>query len=535
MVAASPYATVEPFGHAVATHVPDSAEEDRDRIRAYDTYADIYHNVPTIFEAVLSVDAGNEKFRRLIPSARTIVETANRYLARGLAWHAEPPTATSAADPNASTAVGDEVVSATLGTLRTLFRREEFGAKFLSMKRWMLIRGDGMLHLTADPLKPEGQRLRITELDPGTYFPITDPADAERTIGCYIVNIVRDDEDEEVVARLEYRRILDDEQSALYQTPVGNVFMRLTFWPTDGWDDRNLGPDDAELEPAPTPARFSADRFVTLLAGQPLPTEVTAIPVYHFPNNRRGGSIFGTSEIQGIETLIAGINQTATDEDLAVALQGLGMYWTTSGKPRDEDGNEVPWKIAPGSMLELEEGAVGRIEGISSVQASVGHIDLLKREMRETSATPDVAVGAVGAQTVASGVALAIEMAPIIAKNEEKEESIGGKLDQLVYDLLNGWLPAYEGIPATGVVVTAEFAPPLPIDRAAVIQEIVDLVTAKLISAEYGRTMLSEKLGFTFSSDILSQITAETTALEDAMGARLDAEAAAAPGSEVGL
>jgi hypothetical protein len=73
------------------------------------------------------------------------------------------------------------------------------------------------------------------------------------------------------------------------------------------------------------PARFGAaaadpaSSTALLLAGTSLPTQVTSIPVYHFRNNRSGNSIFGTSELQGIESLIVGVNQTATDQELAVA------------------------------------------------------------------------------------------------------------------------------------------------------------------------------------------------------------------------
>ena len=58
--------------------------------------------------------------------------------------------------------------------------REEVDIKFLSSKRWTLIKGDSLLHIAADPLKAEGTRIRITEIEADQYFPIYDPADGER-------------------------------------------------------------------------------------------------------------------------------------------------------------------------------------------------------------------------------------------------------------------------------------------------------------------------------------------------------------------
>lgn len=525
MPAASPYITALAFGRAKPTHITEDAVEDLNRVTAYETYEDIFHNVPDIFKVTVKVDAGNEILQRFVPSARSIVEACNRYLCKDLQWKAKPADAATAVDPSgAGTSGGDEAVGEALSLLEALFVREEFGPKFLSMKRWMLIRGDGMFHLTADPLKPEGTRLRITELNPGSYFAIEDPADSERVIGCYIVNLIADDEDEEIAARLEYRKVVDEDVSALANgAPLGSIFMRLGFYELDGWDDRG-GEDTEAVAP---PSRFGADRFASLLEGTALPAEITALPVYHIRNNRRGNSIFGTSEIQGIETLISGINQTATDQDLAVALQGLGVYWTDSGKSRDEDGNVVPWKISPASMIEVQDGKkIGRVEGISSVEPSVGHIDMLKREARETTGTPDIAIGSVDVASAESGVALSIKMAPILEKNAEKQEDIGNKLDQFAFDLLNGWLPAYEGYSPQGVTVTAEFGPALPINRKEVVEEIVALVGAKIISADFGRVLLENQLGYTFPTGMLEAITAEAQALEDVMGARLDAAVA---------
>lgn len=536
MAPQSPYATVSVYARPFPTHVLQSAEEDRQRLRAYDTYEDLYRNQSEVFAVAMNVDGENELLRRLIPTARTIVEATNRYLARGLSWAGTmtaPTTATDAGgtgDSAAADAATAEAVGATMAQLKSLFDREEFGAKFLSLKRWMLIRGDAMLHITADQAKPEGKRISITELNPGTYFAIKDPANAERVNGCYIVNIIKDDEDEDIAARLEYQRILTPEDQAKFNgAPLNTIFVRMSFWEPDGWDDRAT---DEDLKPVDAPARFG-ESFALLLQGTTLPADITAIPVYHFRNNRNGSEVFGISEIQGIETLINGINQTATDQEIAVALQGLGVYWTDSGKPVDDDGNPTDWVISPATMLTVQEGrSVGRVQGVGSVQPSLDHIKFLKGEQSETTGTPLISIGTLESATASSGVALSIEMAPILAKNEEKEEEINSKLVQMLFDLVTGWLPAYEGLQDNGVRVAPSFEDPVPVNEEAEIKKFTDLVTAKVISTRFARTMLAERLGWQIPADEESALAGEAQASADLMGARLDAEVAAAAPAE---
>jgi hypothetical protein len=539
MAEASSYDTVADFAKPFSELLPQSAEEDRLRLRAYDTYSDLYGNDPKLFEPVMSVDSDNELFRRLSPVARSIVEATNRYLCRDMEWigtQVDPGTGLEPGQGSTATGAGTgETVALAMAQFKRLFDREEFGAKFLSLKRWMLVRGDAMLHLTADPSKAEGTKISITELEPGSYFAIPDPTNAERVLGCYIVNVIKDDDNEEIVARLEYQRIMTPERAAeLPGATQGGVYTRLTFWEKDGWDERNL--DESDLKPVDAPDRFAGPSYAALLAGQMLPTEIQAIPVYHFRNKRRGGKLYGLSELQGLETLLVGVNQTITDEELAVALQGLGMYWTDSGNVKDDNGNDVDWVISPASVAQVEEGKqFGRVQGINTVNPSQEHTNLLKREMQETSATPRIAMGGMDAANPASGVALSIEMAPIVAKNEEKEEEIAAKLLQMSYDLATGWLPVYEGIADTGVRLAPTFSDPIPVNREAVLKEIIDLVTAKIISTAYARVLIKERLGYQVPTDEDAALAGEAQATADLAGARMDAEvdAGAEPGGGI--
>lgn len=509
MAGVSPYETALKLGRPKPDYVLN--EEDANRVTAYSTYWDIFRNVEEAFLAVLRNDDGDELSRRCIPAARTIIEATNRYLAK------DP---TIAPNPIVINPDGTEL-NADLATLAQIMKlwsdlasREEFWTKFLSMKRWMLIRGDSLLHVTADDTKPEGTRLSINEVDPSSYFTIPNAIDPSRVDGVYIVSVVDDDEGEPIAQRQQYTRLEN-----------GAIWTQLRFFTLDKWDDRAPFTEEDLEEADAVPARFADS---PLLNGFELDSRITTIPVYHFRNNREGGRPFGISELQGIETLLAGITQTATDEDQTVVLTGIGIYVTTSGKPRDAQGNEQDWVIAPASVMELEstEDKFERVPGVTTVQPLLDHLGMLEAQAQKTTGTPDIAVGRVEVTVAESGVALAIEMAPILAKNAEKEQELKSKMEQLLFDLVNMWFPVYEGLDPKGVTLRMTFGDPLPPDRKAILAEITEMVTAGLISKAFAAQLLRERLGYDIPKDDQAAAAEEQAQTLDATGVRLDAAAA---------
>jgi hypothetical protein len=489
-------------------------ENDAVRVAAYDGYDDMYKNVPETFKVVLR---GEEDTPIYVPSAKKIVEATNRYLGKDWRWVVRSIAATAEA-ANLAAGGGDpsgpgpaEQSRLALQTaLEALFVRERMLIKFGSWKRHMVQRGDALLHIQFDESRPQGSRISIGEINPRTYFPIPDPFDELRVIGAYIVDLITVGT-EQIARRLEYRKIQDQDQVSAYKVPIGQVYTRLTFWEIGGWDDRY--PDSGDLKPKPVPEAYTASaEMAPLLTGMPLPDTVTALPLYHVRNQADGDEAFGTSQIAGIETLIAGINQGVSDEDITLALQGLGVYTTTSKRPIDPDtGEETDWVIAPGIVLEMASPTdkLERVEGLKNMQPFQEHLTYLGKALDEGTGLSPVAVGTVDAAAATSGVALRLEMAPILAQNEEKETELLGTLDQMLHDIVFMWLPL-EGVRAdpADITIVNSFADPLPIDRAAVIKEITDLFAAKLISAEFAVKYLSDKLGFQFPADMLNQITA---------------------------
>lgn len=517
-MAVSRYTTATQLKRPVPAYVTDA--DDQERVRSYITYQEIWDNVPEVFAALLR-DGDDPLARRYIPLVRDVIESVNRYLAvdMELVW-----------TPTPGFTVTDEQMAEWNGRLDAFWAREEMGIKFLSSKRWMLVKADSILHITADSLKAEGSRVSINEIEPEQYFPIYDTANAERVIGCYLTSVVLDDAQEDIAQRIEYRKVLSEEQAAGLGAPIGSVFYRLGYFEVDGWDDRE--PDAEIKQVAPPEWALVADGAPDPFAGYGLPPDITSIPVYHFRNKRRGGTVgrFGTSEIQGLESIYAGIIQNASDTDLAVAIVGLGVYATDSGKSRDSAGNEVAWSVGPASVAELEKGGkFERVPGITTVQPMLDHLGYLQSGARGASAAPMIASGAVDTAVAQSGIALRIQFMPTIAANAEREVELASKWTHLLFDLMTMWFPVYEGWAPLPLQPSVVFGDPLPLDRASTLKEVIDLVTAGIASKEWAANYLSEKLGYQFPADMVAQAAEEAQAALDAEAAQIAANAGQAP------
>lgn len=475
-----------------------AASPEQPRVAAYDVYDNIYWNRPETFKLVAR---GTEDNPIYIPSAKTIVEACNRYLAVGFDY---------------SINGGDQ--TAIQAAFDGLFRREEFFSKFKTQKRYGLIRGDSLWHVVADDTKNPGTRISLYELDPRTYFPISHPDDINRIIGCLIVKLIADpvNPTSQIVKRQKYLK-QDD----------GTITTEVNFFPANAWDDRtnpaNLKPMQENVQPV------QSNPNLLVMPVKALPPAITSLPVYHIKNQRASTDPFGSSEIRGLERIAGAINQAISDEELALALDGLGLYSTDSGAPVDDDGNPVNWILGPGRVVERAAGSkFERVNGIGSVNPSQDHLKFLLGQMRQVSGTSDTAVGIVNVTVAQSGIALSLEMAPLLAKNAEKEQEMLSTYDHFFYDLLNAWLPAYEQLnPGTGADISPVVGDPMPVDRDATIKEAQQLLTAGVWTILQAQQYLHERLGIDFQSSQPNDIIQEQQALalaRDPFSARLNEE-----------
>lgn len=458
-----------------------SNELDQQRIQSYLLYEQIYWNVPGVFQ--LSQRGTNDK-PLYVPSGRTIIDTSNRYTAPGYS------VSVSARGGGQDT---QDVLAARL-VLSDLMARERFKSKFRGAKRYCQIQGDWLWHVTADPTKPVGTRLALNTVDPSKYFPIMDPDNVERIVAVMLAEPVLV-EDETQVRRVCYRKVQDTPESPVTITVEEGLFA------VDAWESL----DDAPL--------------TVVRPEEALPPEITAIPVYHVKNFEEPGNPFGSSELRGFEVLMGGLNQTISDEDLTLAMQGLGMYATDAPQPVDPTTKAVvPWQLGPGRVVQHPPGTKwGRVAGVDSVAPFGDHYNRIWEGLKQASASPDVAVGTVDVQIAQSGIALALQLLPIQAKSAEKNDLIAEVHDNLWYDVLNMWYPAYEETVFTDVVAVSAFGDAVPVDRETRFKELNDMLSGGVIDGAYYRSEAA-KLGYVFPEDMDARMAASAAAESEFAG-----------------
>jgi hypothetical protein len=476
-------------------------EVNAQRIKAYQLYEDIYWTEPNTF--VLD-QRGTDSKPIYLPSARIIVETAHRYIAREFNFKVNTKLSTGTTDE----------IAAIQNAFGTLLKRVSWRSMFPTQKRYGLIRGDWFWHITANPTASPGRRLRIDEIDAAAVFWITDPNDDTRITGVHVIDIVVDDKNKELVKRQTYRKVYDPDTGAV--TGISSEC---------GLYDMEKGKWDAPVRPV------TVVKPLTML-----PPEITTLPVYHVKNRRVPTSLYGVSELRGFERVMGALNQGISDEELSLAMDGIGVYATTSGPPVDEDDNEVPWVLGPGRVVEIDEQSTfERVAGVTSVSPWRDHETALKEWLFEASGTPSVARGIVDVSVAQSGISLTLQAGPLLARVDEHNDLILDTHDQMAYDLLHQWFPAFEkeqGIKAdTGVVVEAAVGDTLPADRDAKITEVTTLYAAGLVDIKWCQDELT-KVGFEFPEGIIASILAEQAAkaaAADPLGTRLAAEGAGTP------
>lgn len=464
----TPYSTVSGFSSALPAWVP---VEEQERINAYQTYEEIYWNHPETFKLMLR---GQDSKPVYIPSGRTIVDTICRFFARKFSVNY----------------FGTDAEDAKL-EFENLFARERFRSKLSNAKKYGVIRGDWLFHVTADATKEPGRRLSIHVVDPASYFPVYDTETATRIVKVHLAEEFKNEAGEARVRRQTYEKA------------EGGILSSLSIFEIDKWAE-----GDATAEQVVNPPTL-------------LPPQITQIPVYHVRNMAEEGNPYGSSEMRGLERLMSSINQAMSDEDIALALEGLGVYRTSNGAPVDEEGNETDWALGPGRVV--EDGTFERIPGISSVAPFKDHIMLLDGFLKEASGTPDSAVGKVDVQVAESGVALALQMSPILARAEDKELEVTDVLSQMFFDL-KSWFAAYEQKSLFDCVITPQFGDPLPKNIKAEVELVLSMMMSvpPLMSATTGRERLSA-LGIQFADDEFKRILEEASAMADSQASALGA------------
>ena len=489
----TPYSTAMPF--IVAASAGGWTDEyDRQRLLSYNLYDDLYNNDPTQYRMMLR---STDEKPIYVPTAKRIINALSRYVGKNWGYRV------LAVDPMAEDGVEatSEQVAAAQRVFGQLFARERLLSTFRAGVPEWLRRGDWLWMVTADPLKREGRRLSVRPIDPRRYFPLyNDPADASRITGQQLI--------EEIV--------VGDEVGLFMQT-----WVRASDPSHDDYGEEE--PDEG------FPIIYEAQAYAAEDFGDPAKRKkiaytgnipraflegITNLPIYHIRNNENTDDPYGRSDLAGLESILAGVNQAITDEDLSLAFMGIGMYWTDSGAPVDEStGQPTAWKLGPKRVVEVDAGTnFNKVDGIDDVTPFQDHTKYLEGSAQGSVGLSDVSVGT-GAVTVASGISLAIQFSPTADTVRVKNAAINGVLTQMFHDLKE-WLQVYEGIDLGPVQVVSETDDDdlLPFDREARWKELMEGVVAGVFTPEYAVSILESEFGYEFPSDYLETLTAANAA-----------------------
>lgn len=496
----TPYSTAVPLLGKLPDYLADEVE--RQRIAAYALYESMYWNLPGTFKVS---QRGSNADPIYVPAARQIVETFNRFLAAGMTVGPDPAYGSD-----------NEKLLATQ-VWADFSAREKFYAKFNTGKRYGLIRGDWAWHIWADPTREEGSRVSIYQIDPASLFPIYDVNNIDNVVGWHIIETTVDDSGKPWIIRATYLK----ETGTGGPSPISYERARYAI---DDW-----GGPGMDQEP-------KVEEIIVPL--QTLPAPIDALPIYTIPNFDEPGALWGASELRGMERLIAGLNQSISDEELALALEGLGVYATDAGTPVDDDGEDAEWDLGPGRVVEVGAGKkFWRVAGNGSFAPYQEHLKYIHDQIDETFGHSSVAKGRVDVAMAESGVALLLQLGPLLARAAEREVIVSAVNNQMLYGL-SKWFVAFEGTQFKSLIDTTRwlirYGPKIPVNIQQEFDNIMTMAgVTGLVPMSYLRDRL-RKIGYEDMPTedlIVTQLTTEATAKaqigQDAVGARMDQEAEA--------
>jgi hypothetical protein len=436
--------------------------EEQQRIAAYEKYDQMYWNDPTQY----AIRVLEDEQPLYVPNARIVVDTVAQYLMKGFRVIAKGGSKEADSDEHP--------------VLKAFFDRERFYSKFHLNKLSGITRGDSAFHIVANPAKEEGSRISIDTLHPGMVWRIKDEEgdDPDKVIRVHIVDQYQDAKDPTKI----YIRKLTYEREEPEGGGTATIYREEAIY---------------EIEPewwGPAPKKYK-----TILNREAMDPRITQIPVYWFPNLEWESQDYGSSELRGLEFLDWAVSQGATDTEMALALEGLGVYATDGGRPVGADGREEDWEVSPGKVMEVPAGSYfRRVEGVTSITPMMEQIKYLESKMFSGTGLTDVAMGQVDVQVAQSGIALAIKFLPTLAKIEPRDVAYKEILQQMFHDLIP-WFEVFEKVtfPEVEILIDED---KLPLDRTAILNELNNMLDRKIISRKTFRKLV-KKLGYTIDDD----------------------------------
>ncbi|CAL9667140.1 hypothetical protein SUDANB145_07217 (plasmid) [Streptomyces sp. enrichment culture] len=426
---------------------------------------------------------------------------------------------TDQADPDAATAERVQTL------LREWADEELLPMRLLQTERQAVRLGDGVYLLHWDTDK---QRVRIRTYDPGFYFPIIDedsdgtdfpdrvhfawelPEDKARRLPARLRRITyhldwirpRTANGVDRTGRAVRATVTTEPADGQPAEPVlgpgdqtdGNgAITRLYPWSeqpsyktvylTDAiWDLSDLkGPVDVDSLPMDK-AQYATNGQGEVLDALDLYQDF--IPVIHVPNTvPEPGEHWGQSSLAKVLQVFDELSSTDTDSSKASATTGSPMIGI-SGKAVS---SQQQYTSGPGIVFMMGEGgSIGTVDTSANLAELRNQIHDLKDRAAAAARLPAVALGTADPAQFTSGYQLELALGPLdslISGMRLARDHADRLLPKFVQRLfLAGQHPDWVGLPVLPAKLTRGAY--TPTDKAAVLAEVKDAYTAKLISLE---------------------------------------------------
>ena len=368
--------------------------------------------------------------------AETIVHKATAYLMSGRAVTVHPDQPTEAAAAVAQT---------TEDALRQAWEQNSLDELDFDTELDAAVLGDGAYKVTWDTTN---KRVRVTSPDPSGIWVWTEPDDPAQLL------------------RLASQYTIDHD-AAVARYPDAALTTKAQHTITEEWTPTTL---QVWLDDTPAVSQPNSYGF---------------IPFVVFPNIRTPKQLWGRSDVAPMMAAQRELNRVATQ---------LSRILELSGNPitvLENVTDSADIAVAPGAVWEMPAESKAYLLDLLQHGGVKLHMDCLEavnRALHDISETPRSAFG--GTQRDLSGVALTIELDPLIKKTNRKRLIRTGayrRRNDMILALLN----AFGGAALPPANHTITWGPLLPTDRSQTVADEVALISA----AVHSRRRASDTIG----------------------------------------
>lgn len=361
---------------------------------------------------------------------------------------------------------------------------ERLPAKIMETERDAQKLGDGVYVFATS--RDKG-RIRVRLFDPGFYFPELDPnmAEDEFPRRVHIAWEFEDTRSGPTVVRkvrrmtFELGDLPEGERPRRY--PWNDKPSTTTCYWTDGtWLLENL--DGYNVENFPL---SRAEAFAMTTTGQgasQAPVEVRQLdlgidflPVIHLPNTVEIKEHYGEALLTAVAQILEDLAWADSDAAEAAKLAGVPMLGAAGIAAADV-------KVKAGSVLGLgPTGSLSVVDLSPGLRACMEYVKSLRDRLNENVRVPAEVVGRVESQQDQSGIHLALSFGPMRSLVEEMR-MVRNEKYPLFLKMVQRMSIAAGFLAGPVLPAQVKFGSFLPTDRAAVVDLVLNLWNAKLIS-----------------------------------------------------